>query len=216
MLTLFELKKMVNKADFKARIPSVKWLVQSGGEIVVRERLDENTEISVYESGYVLYRNGIYATVFPLHTCEEYIYLSEVDEDFQYPVNILDRENWYIRLMLEGEDRLAHNQDNRMGSKTVSYSAVSEEWAVLGTSGSVLDDLVQRETTTEVLGRILPLMTENQREVMVRMYIDKEEQSAIAEELGVTQQAISDMVRKAKKRVRKALLKMDIKKKGDI
>lgn len=212
MLTLRELKGMVKKADLKARIPSVKWMLESGGEVVVKERLDELTEVSVYDSGYVLYRKGIYATVFPLHACKEYIYSSEVDENYHLPVYVLENENWYIRLMLEGEDRLIHNQNNRMVGKVVSYSGVSEEWDVLKTSGSVLDDLVQEEKTREVLERILPLMTDCQQEVMVRMYVDGEDQTVIAETMGVTQQAISDMVRKAKKRVRKALLKEGIEK----
>lgn len=216
MLTLKELKGIVRKADFKRRLPSEKWVLESGGAVVVKERLDELTEISVYESGYVLYRKGIYATVFPLHACDEYIYCSEVDESYHLPVYVLENENWYIRLMMEGEDRLIHNQNNRMVGKVVSYSGVSEEWDVLRTTGSVLDDLVQAERTREVLGKILPLMTDCQREVMVRMYIDREEQVDIAESMGVTQQAISDMVRKAKKRVRKALQKEGIEKRRDM
>lgn len=215
MLTLMELKKIVKKADEKERIPSVKRLMEKGGQVVVKERLDEQTEVSVYESGYVLYRNGIYTTVFPLHTCGEYVYFSEVDEGYRYPVNILEKENWYIRLMLEGEDHLVHNQDNRVAARTVSYSAFSEEWAVLGTTGSVLDDLVQRETTNEVLARILPLMTENQRDIMIELYIEKSDQAEVAQRLGISQQAVSDMVRKARKRVKKALLKEEMKQKGD-
>ena len=176
MLTLMELKKIVKKADEKERIPSVKRLMEKGGQVVVKERLDEQTEVSVYESGYVLYRNGIYATVFPLHACGEYVYSSEVDEGYRYLVNILEKENWYIRLMLEGEDHLVHNQDNRVAIRMVSYSAV------------------------------LPLMTNNQRDIMIELYIEKSDQTEVPQWLDISQQAASDMVRKDRKRVKKAIV----------
>lgn len=66
MLTLRELKKMVEPADERMRVPTVKALQESGVPIVVRELLNDQTEITVFANGYVIYRSGKRMTVFML------------------------------------------------------------------------------------------------------------------------------------------------------
>ena len=58
MLTLKELRNMVEEAKVEERVPSVRGLMESGAPIVVKEVLSEQTEISVYQNGLVLYRAG--------------------------------------------------------------------------------------------------------------------------------------------------------------
>lgn len=65
MLTLKELKKVVKVADMKADTPSAKALKESGAEIVVKEVLETDASIAVYENGYVLYQEGTKTTVLP-------------------------------------------------------------------------------------------------------------------------------------------------------
>jgi predicted XRE-type DNA-binding protein len=209
MLTLKELRKMVSEAETKAKVPTAKSLLESGVPIVVKEVFDAETEIMVFENGYVLYHVGKYATVFPLHSCGNYTYSSVMKAAATVKRDVFDNENWYIRLMLEGEDRLEHNQDNRTGQWCLSYSAVAEDWAPLGIECPVLEMLVREETTKEVIEEILSLVTQKQGYVLMRQYIDQIEQSQLAKELGVTQQAISDMIRKAKKRIVKAYSAVD-------
>ena len=72
MLTLKELRNMVEEAKVEERVPSVRGLMESGAPIVVKEVLSEQTEISVYHNGLVLYRAGNRTTVFPLHPCGDY------------------------------------------------------------------------------------------------------------------------------------------------
>ena len=55
MLTLKELKKIVKVADVEKRIPSVKSLKEH--KVVVKEMINADTTISVYDHGYVLYGN---------------------------------------------------------------------------------------------------------------------------------------------------------------
>ena len=194
MLTLRELRNMVEVAEVEGRVPSVKALLEAKVPIVVKELLSEQAEISVYQNGFVLYRVGKRATVFPLHSCKEYIYDSNINERF------FDNENWYIRLILEGEDRLVKNQEVRNGKKTISYSAVAEDWNELREEDSTLAHLILCETMEEAL----LLLTENQRYVIKRHYLDEVSQREIAKELGVSNQAVSDMIRKAIRRVQKA------------
>ena len=200
MLTLRELRNMVEVAEVEGRVPSVKALLESDIPIAVKETLGEQAEISVYQNGLVLYRVGNRATVFPLHTCTEYIYESGEEIFANINERFFDNENWYIRLILEGEDRLAKNQEVRNGKKTISYSAVAEDWDVLGEEDTTLAGMILCETMEEAL---LPL-TENQRYVLKRHYLDGITQRIIAKELGVSNQAVSDMIRKAIRKVQKA------------
>ena len=96
MLTLKELKKIVKVADVEKRIPSVKSL--------------KDTTISVYDHGYVLYTAGNQSTVFPLHSGDDYEYVSVTGDNKEFNKEFFDNENWYIRLLMEAEDRMAYSQ----------------------------------------------------------------------------------------------------------
>ena len=74
MLTLKELKKVVKAADMTKRIPSENTLETE--EIVVKEILSTECDITVYANGYVLYREDGKKTVFPLHSCKDYEYVT--------------------------------------------------------------------------------------------------------------------------------------------
>ena len=56
----------------------------------------------------------------------------------------------------------------------------------------------------ETMEEALLLLTENQRYVVKRHYLDGITQRIIAKELGVSNQAVSDMIRKAIRKVQKA------------
>lgn len=165
----------------------------------MKEVLSEQTEISVYQNGLVLYQAGNRATVFPLHPCGDYIYDSAMTHIENIGADFFDNENWYIRLLLEGEDRLAKNQDVRIGKKTISYSCIAEDWDALAMEDTLLERLIAREAMEE----ILVLLTENQRYVVTRHYLNDVAQKEIAKELGVTNQAVSDMIRKGICRIRR-------------
>lgn len=95
------------------------------------------------------------------------------------------------------------NQDKREAYWNISYSAIAEDWGPLGTVSSVLEDMVRAEEEAENLERLLSALTENQRNIVIRLYLEKTPQMEIANELGISQQAISDTVRKAKRRLMK-------------
>lgn len=216
MLTLKELRNMVEVAEVQGRVPTARGLMESGTPIVVKEIVDAYTEIVVYRNGLVLYRVGSHATVFPLHPCAGYSYDTGIKgspaQDMTIRADFFEQENWYIRLILEGEDRLAINQDVRMGSKTISYSVVAEDWNVLAVEDRELERVIDRETLKE----LLQMITDNQRYVVTRYYLEDVAQKEIAAELGVSSQAVSDMIRKAMKRIRKGCgVEEPNRKKGD-
>ena len=111
MLTLQELKQVVSNREESRKVPSARYL-RENEVAVAKQKLMDCAEIIVYQIGYVLYRVGDYATVFPLFTCRDYVYeagrkRAVVEEKF------FNAQPWYVRLILEGEDRLWRNRETR-------------------------------------------------------------------------------------------------------
>lgn len=104
MLTLQELKQITGRPEQSDKTPSAKYLERHDTVVAVR-RLDTDTNITVYKSGYALYRVCSRATVFLLFQCRKYLYESE-NEEISIGESFFDNQPWYVRLILEGEDRL--------------------------------------------------------------------------------------------------------------
>ena len=145
MLTLKELKKIVKVADMEKRIPSVKSLKEH--KVVVKEMINADTTISVYDHGYVLYTAGNQSTVFPLHSCDDYEYVSVTGDNKELNKEFFDNENWYIRLLMEAEDRMAYSQSKISTNHGVfSNSDVTDDAEIMrGSSKDFVDDVIDRE-----------------------------------------------------------------------
>lgn len=145
MLTLKELKKIVKVADVEKRIPSVKSLKEH--KVVVKEMINADTTISVYDHGYVLYTAGNQSTVFPLHSCDDYEYVSVTGDNKEFNKEFFDNENWYIRLLMEAEDRMAYSQSKISTNHGVfSNSDVTDDAEIMrGSSKDFVDDVIDRE-----------------------------------------------------------------------
>jgi len=197
MLTLQELKGMVDGHAPGTGVPTAKELAGSG-RMVAQRRLGPDTEITAYKSGYAVYRVGNDATVFPIHRCGGYRYDTGTG-----PCSIggefFEEEAWYLRLAMEGEDRLCRNREAKERRKTVSYSAVSEEWAALSSAG---DGILDRIVLEETLGEALSSLTGRQKAAVRRFFLEQRTQGQIAEELGVTPAAVSGLVARALGRMR--------------
>lgn len=118
---------------------------------------------------------------------------------FHFEDDFFENKNWYFRVMLEGEDRIAKNEDWCNERKCISYSAVAEDWSEMAQEDMTLHDLICQEEVE----KLLSFSTEKQRMVMKKYYMEQMQEDEIAEELGVTQQAVSDMLRKGIRRVRR-------------
>ena len=77
-------------------------------------------QLLVFAEGWVLYRVGKYATVFQVHSCGGYCY-ETYEQQIYVDTVFFEKQEWYVRLMLEGEDRLAKNRESSWKGKTVSY-----------------------------------------------------------------------------------------------
>ena len=201
MLTLKELKKVVKVADMKADTPSAKALKESGAEIVVKEVLETDASIAVYENGYVLYQEGTKTTVFPLHKCSGYEYENADGTRKRVKREFFDNENWYIRLLMEAEDRMAYSQSKISTNHGVfSNSDVTDDAEIMrGSSKDFVDDVIDRE----ILNALIKELTERQKTVLNLVYFEEMRQQDVADYLGIKQQSVNDLLNRALKTMKK-------------
>lgn len=199
MLTLKELKKIVKVADMEKRIPSVKSLKEH--KVVVKEMINADTTISVYDHGYVLYTAGNQSTVFPLHSCDDYEYVSVTGDNKEFNKEFFDNENWYIRLLMEAEDRMAYSQSKISTNHGVfSNSDVTDDAEIMrGSSKDFVDDVIDRE----ILHALVKELTERQKMVLNLVYFEEMRQQDIADYLGIKQQSVNDLLNRALKTMKK-------------
>ena len=199
MLTLKELKKIVKVADMEKRIPSVKSLKEH--KVVVKEMINADTTISVYDHGYVLYTAGNQSTVFPLHSCDDYEYVSVTGDNKEFNKEFFDNENWYIRLLMEAEDRMAYSQSKISTNHGVfSNSDVTDDAEIMrGSTKDFVDDVVDRE----ILNALIKELTERQKTVLNLIYFEEMRQQDVADYLGIKQQSVNDLLNRALKTMKK-------------
>lgn len=199
MLTLKELKKIVKVADMEKRIPSVKSLKEH--KVVVKEMINADTTISVYDHGYVLYTAGNQSTVFPLHSCDDYEYVSVTGDNKEFNKEFFDNENWYIRLLMEAEDRMAYSQSKISTNHGVfSNSDVTDDAEIMrGSSKDFADDVIDRE----ILNSLIKELTERQKTVLNLIYFEEMRQQDVADYLGIKQQSVNDLLNRALKTMKK-------------
>ena len=199
MLTLKELKKIVKVADVEKRIPRVKSLKEH--KVVVKEMINADTTISVYDHGYVLYTAGNQSTVFPLHSCDDYEYVSVTGDNKEFNKEFFDNENWYIRLLMEAEDRMAYSQSKISTNHGVfSNSDVTDDAEIMrGSSKDFVDDVIDRE----ILNTLIKELTERQKTVLNLVYFEEMRQQDVADYLGIKQQSVNDLLNRALKTMKK-------------
>lgn len=199
MLTLKELKKIVKVADMEKRIPSMKSLKEH--KVVVKEMINADTTISVYDHGYVLYTAGNQSTVFPLHSCDDYEYVSVTGDNKEFNKEFFDNENWYIRLLMEAEDRMAYSQSKISTNHGVfSNSDVTDDAEIMrGSSKDFVDDVIDRE----ILNALIKELTERQKMVLNLVYFEEMRQQDVADYLGIKQQSVNDLLDRALKKMKK-------------
>ena len=199
MLTLKELKKIMKVADVEKRIPSVKSLKEH--KVVVKEMINADTTISVYDHGYVLYTAGNQSTVFPLHSCDDYEYVSVTGDNKEFNKEFFDNENWYIRLLIEAEDRMAYSQSKISTNHGVfSNSDVTDDAEIMrGSSKDFVDDVIDRE----ILNALIKELTERQKTVLNLVYFEEMRQQDVADYLGIKQQSVNDLLNRALKTMKK-------------
>ena len=127
-------------------------------------------------------RSGFHAVVFALHSVDSYTYECTSIPAQTISLEFFENEIWYIRLILEGEDRIAKNMMKQEQLKTISYSAYVEDWEVLRCVDGCLEQIIMREN----IEMMLSALTDKQREINTRSFFEDRNQQKTSELLGIT------------------------------
>ena len=102
------------------------------------------------------------------------------------------RKNGYWRLILEGEDLLARNQEH-LDSRhhRLSYDAEGfMECYLVDPNADVLGGVIEQEACKEIIEK----MNDRQRYAVTSYYVDKMPQDEIGKEMGMLQQAVAALI----------------------
>ena len=140
---------------------------------------------------------GKHYTVFSIEDCGTYGYESVKDAAQIYESSFFDNENWYVRLIMEAEDRLERNQERiKSNHKVCSYDRLVEE---CGEIGNDEEDILESMAKDDLIKRMMEKLNERQRDIVYLFYFEQWRQQDIADHFGVSQQSVSDMIRRVLK-----------------
>lgn len=198
MMTIRELLELVDEAN-EGRVPTAKSLRNSGVEMILQERIEENSTVSVYRNGYVICQIDRHVTVFPLKTSGK---KSAESGDYSY-LRASDYPDFdcIAGLSIEGYDRISMNLDKAYEKKKVSYSQESEDWNVMAAPENEMDRVVDRDLIAWLLNQITP----RQKLYIQKYYFEDLDTTQIASQLGVSKQTVSEGIRTAIKKMRRLL-----------
>lgn len=203
-ITLRELKSKIDAVTEK-KLPGYKQLMEQNPIAVAQAKLNGAT-LTAYQNGYAVYEADGAHSVMAVDRCGDYRYDFN-DGTYQVvPAEVFEEAEWSLRLIMEGERRLEHNL-NKTSSK---YEAAVLECDGSDWSDSIMVDFLEEDNAEmladEELRRLYAAMgklTERQKEVIELYYFKGMTQQEIADELGITQVAVTQCMSRAIKTLKK-------------
>jgi RNA polymerase sigma factor (sigma-70 family) len=127
--------------------------------------------------------------------------VSVTGDNKEFNKEFFDNENWYIRLLMEAEDRMAYSQSKISTNHGVfSNSDVTDDAEIMrGSSKDFVDDVIDRE----ILHALIKELTERQKMVLNLVYFEEMRQQDVADYLGIKQQSVNDLLNRALKTMKK-------------
>ncbi len=212
--TLGELLAILQLGERPVRTPSPKQLRETAGEPVAGEE-----RCTVYRNGWAIYDNGSGCTVVWLPDCLHFTYSfveAQAGEDlagaqeYALPEGLLASQPWPVAVTLVGDHRVEANLLNRKGSRKGTRYAADILYGS-GEGEDILDDRVLADLAgagaykgenpesvyirKEMLRERLAAMTEKQRRAFILCTVYGFTQKEAAAKLGITQPAVSALVR---------------------
>ena len=208
MMTLRELMKKVDDVSCVERVPSVIKIVESGSPVVSSIKMGDEIEVTAFQNGFVIYQNGIRATVFPLHKCMDYVEKDVTEKEHVLPFEAFADQPWQIRAFMEGEKRLVHNMNARRSyANELSYDAYIEGWNMLSDDGEadplrkIIEEEIRKEENDK-LHSILATFTEKQRFILFQCIVNGRMQIDVANEMGTTRMNVTISLKKSLDKLR--------------
>ena len=188
MLTLRTLKELIDTPKRGEKLPTPKQL-RTGESPVVAHK---TTGAGVNEGHIIVYQSG-YA-VYPETGLREKKYFCELEESF------FEKEEWYLRLMLIGEDRLAHNLATRDRGRCISFNGISEDFEGMEDE---LMDVEERVNRQQIAEEMMSVLSDKQKKVVQEFYWNQKTHKQIAKENGVKRNAVTEILKYALNKIEK-------------
>ena len=202
-ITLRELKEKVQSTG-KEKLPSFKQLTEMNPTLVARHEVC-GAELNVYENGFATYEQDNAHTVIAVDRCGGYRY--EFSDGYEYvPAEVFDEAEWAVRLVMEGEHRLEENRArNRSRNETVlaEYDGAELEQFAMVDFLEEENARLLADKTVRRLYAALRKLTERQLQIVQLYYFKEMTQEEIAEDLGISQRAVSYSLEGALKKLKK-------------
>lgn len=194
-MTLGELLRKIDRTTGKT-VPTAAWLKAGYSPVTAIQRINDSGRLVVYQNGFSLYEVEGNSTVLRTDHCGGYCYYGRQSQNSISYEDFTEME-WWVRLLMEGEDRLIHNQNARVERNEYSLESWSEDYPAYS------DDLQEQLEIQEVLTEALAMLTNRQREIVQYYYMEGLGEKEIARIYGISQQAVSLTLSDARKKLHK-------------
>ena len=202
-ITLRELKEKVQSTG-KGKLPSFKQLTEMSPALVAHHTVC-GAEMNVYENGFATYEQGDAHTVIAVDRCGGYRY--EFSDGYEYvPAEVFEEAEWAVRLVMEGEHRLEANRArNRSRNETVLADYDRADLERIAMVDFMAEENIRLIADEDVrrLYTALQRLTERQLQIVQLYYFKEMTQEEIAEELEISQRAVSYSLEGALKKLKK-------------
>ena len=190
-VTLRELRTQIS-ATSEGKLPTFKQLMEMKSAVVA-QKVVNTALLTVYQNGYAVYEADGARTVMAVDRCKEYTYDFDNGTRITIQQELLENEEWSIRLLMEGEMRLEHNHNKTFDK----FECVLQED----------NEMVLAEIELCRLYEAMDKLTKRQMEV-IRLYFYKGmSQQAIAQKLGIGRSAVGNCIEGALKKIKKIFQK---------
>lgn len=202
-MTLKELKQAVGSpkenVDFRE--------LRKSDDIFLSVQTESDALITVMKSGHIIYQTGKRITSFSITACGEYTYTFSDGSSSVISEEEFDKSNWMIRVILEGESRIAKNllDEYYVHCLGVKFGDSAETIRALDMlkedifvdPDSNAEECVLKEMDLQQLKKALNALVPRQKEFVTYYYAQNMSYKEIAREWGCSVKA----VRKVKYRV---------------
>ena len=199
-MTLKELKCKVGKPKGAIHYETLK-----GREnVFIQVATQHDAVITVYTSGHVLYQLGNRKTSFPITACGDYTYTFADGSSSTITEEEFDKGDWMIRVVLEGEKRIAQNlikieQNHGLGEEAIlreQNSNTEEDFAIEDLfvdprpNGEERMLLMEEQTFWESFFQSL---VPRQKVFVKKFYVEGKNYHQIAKEMGCSLKAVRNI-----------------------
>jgi RNA polymerase sigma factor (sigma-70 family) len=180
-------------------VPRAATLKYCGSPLVAEKTMGDRSRLRVYQNGFALYEADRRCTVFRTDYCGGYIYFSRT-EQIPLTEEYFAEAEWWVRLLLEGEDRMTHSRNVSVEHHEISMDCGLDEMELqLHGAASLAEELTGKEQLEEIFARL----TRRQQEVVRKYYIDGYGVQEIAKDYGISHQAVSVTLSDVRKKLKK-------------